>query len=69
MDDQKIKGKVDQGVGQAKVSVGRATGDRRTEAEGQDQQAAGKVREGAGKVKDAVGNAADKVGKALSGDH
>ena len=61
MDREEVKGKVDQGVGQTKETLGRMTDDPALQAEGEYQQVKGKAREGVGKVRDAAGNIADDV--------
>jgi uncharacterized protein YjbJ (UPF0337 family) len=61
MDREEVKGKVDQGIGQAKEALGTLTGNPDTQAEGVHQQALGKARERIGKVRDAAGNVADDM--------
>ena len=61
MDREEVKGKVDQGIGQAKEALGTLTGNPDTQAEGVHQQALGKARESIGKVRDAAGNVADDL--------
>jgi uncharacterized protein YjbJ (UPF0337 family) len=52
MDNDRIKGKVDEVAGKVKSKVGEMTGDRSTQAEGIGQQIKGKVENAFGKVKD-----------------
>lgn len=52
MDKDRIKGALRQAAGSIKESLGRASGDTRTEAEGKGQKAAGKAQTGWGNVKD-----------------
>lgn len=52
MDNDRIKGKVDEVAGKVKSKVGEMTGDRETQAEGIGQQIKGKVENAVGKVKD-----------------
>lgn len=54
MDKDRISGKVKEATGGVKQGVGRATGDKQTEAEGAAEKTEGKVQGAAGKVKDAV---------------
>jgi len=61
MDREEVKGKVDQGIGQAKEALGTLTGNPDTQAEGENQQARGKARESIGKLRDAAGNVADDM--------
>ena len=61
MDNDRIKGKVDDVAGRAKRQVGEWTGDKDAQAEGAAQQVKGKVENAWGKTKDAVRDATDKV--------
>jgi uncharacterized protein YjbJ (UPF0337 family) len=61
MDREEVKGKMDQGIGQAKEALGNVTGNPDTQAEGENQQAQGKARESIGRVRDAAGNSADDM--------
>src|SRR5688572_22344835 len=54
MDKDRIAGKTKEVTGGVKEKVGRATGDKRTEAEGAGEKTEGKVQGTVGKVKDAV---------------
>jgi len=54
MDKNRIKGAVKQAHGTAKEVIGKATGDRKTEAEGTVEKVAGKVQSGFGEAKDKI---------------
>jgi uncharacterized protein YjbJ (UPF0337 family) len=54
MDKDRIAGSAKKVTGAIKEGVGRATGDRRTEAEGHDEKAEGRVQNAVGKAKDAA---------------
>jgi uncharacterized protein YjbJ (UPF0337 family) len=54
MDQDRVKGKVDEVAGRAKRQVGEWTGDGETQAEGAGQEIKGKVQNAWGNVKDAV---------------
>jgi uncharacterized protein YjbJ (UPF0337 family) len=54
MDRDRIKGAWNKAKGAVKKSVGRATGDRKTEAEGQVDKAKGNVQNTVGGVKDSL---------------
>lgn len=54
MDDDRIKGKAKDVFGSAKETVGKATGDKETERDGQADQVEGKVQKGMGEVRDAI---------------
>mgnify|MGYP000488746538 FL=1 len=56
----KISGVTNQAVGNVKQAVGRATGDRKLEAEGAGQEVKGKIQQNIGKAKDAVKDAVDR---------
>lgn len=60
-----IEGKFDQAKGAIKENVGRATGDRETEAEGAADRAGGNLQEGFGTAKRKVGEAVEDAGKAI----
>ena len=60
-DNDRIKGKTDQGIGSVKEMAGKATGNEDMEAEGAAQKTKGKVEDTAGRVKDKVKDIADKV--------
>jgi uncharacterized protein YjbJ (UPF0337 family) len=57
MNEQTIKGAVDEVVGSAKRHIGNLTGDTGTQIEGGVQQIKGKVETAVGKLKDAAHNA------------
>jgi uncharacterized protein YjbJ (UPF0337 family) len=63
-DEQEVKGTVDKGVGKAKETWGRATGDSKTEAEGQNQQLEGQLRQTAGRVRRNAQHAGDRIADA-----
>jgi uncharacterized protein YjbJ (UPF0337 family) len=67
MNDDEVKGKIDQASGTVKENVGRALGDPVMEDEGADQRASGKIEAGFGKARRKVGeaikDAGDKLGK------
>jgi len=54
MDEDRQKGMVDKAKGAVKKNVGKATGDRKTEAEGHIDQAKGDIRNTVGGIKDSV---------------
>jgi uncharacterized protein YjbJ (UPF0337 family) len=54
MDNDKIKGAIDDAAGRAKRQVGEWTGDTKAEVEGAAQQVKGKAEKAVGNVKDAV---------------
>jgi uncharacterized protein YjbJ (UPF0337 family) len=54
MDKDRIAGGAKKVTGAIKEGVGRATGDRQTEAEGRAEKAAGRVQSAVGKTKDAA---------------
>lgn len=60
MNDDKIKGKIDDVKGRVKRQVGEWTGDENAQAEGAMDQAKGKVQNAWGNVKDGVKDAFDK---------
>jgi len=57
MDEQRIKGKLDEVAGTAKQKIGHATGNTRLEVEGVVQHIKGKVESAVGEVKDGVRDA------------
>lgn len=57
----KLKGLANEAIGNAKQGIGRATGDRQTEAEGVVQERKGEAQQTIGKAKDAVKNTIDRV--------
>jgi uncharacterized protein YjbJ (UPF0337 family) len=52
MDNDRIKGKMDEMAGKAKQKLGQMTNDGETQAEGMGQEVKGKVQNAFGKVKD-----------------
>jgi uncharacterized protein YjbJ (UPF0337 family) len=67
INEDEVKGKIDQVKGSVKETVGRATGDPALQNEGADQRASGKFEAGFGKARRKVGEAVkdlgDKLGK------
>lgn len=61
-----VEGTFDKAKGSIKEGVGRATGDRDLEAEGQADHAGGEIQEGFGEAKRKVGDAIKSVGDAIS---
>ena len=61
MNNDEIKGKVEQAKGWVKDKAGEITNNPDLEAEGEAERIAGKVREGYGKAKEAVKDAADRA--------
>ena len=60
-DNDRVKGKTEQGIGSVKEMAGKATGNEDLEAEGSAQKTKGKVQDTAGRAKDKVKEIADKV--------
>lgn len=54
MDKEHVKGGMDKVSGAAKDAIGRATGDKKLQAEGKTDKAKGEVRQTVGDVKDAL---------------
>jgi uncharacterized protein YjbJ (UPF0337 family) len=54
VDKDRIKGSAEQAKGKVKEWAGKATGDKKTEAEGKGEQVKGKVRNAFGGLKDAA---------------
>ncbi|WDD94104.1 CsbD family protein [Burkholderia sp. FERM BP-3421] len=54
MDKNRIEGKLKQVKGAVKETLGKVTGDRTTQAEGQAEKTAGKLQEKAGEAADAI---------------
>ena len=63
MNQDELKGKIDQVKGQAKQTVGDLTDDERLHDEGLADEAGGEVREGFGRAKRKVGEAIEDVGE------
>jgi uncharacterized protein YjbJ (UPF0337 family) len=59
MDREHVKGAVDKAKGAVKETVGKVTGDTKTQAEGKFDKAKGSVRNVAGDAKDAARDASD----------
>jgi uncharacterized protein YjbJ (UPF0337 family) len=57
MNDDKIKGTIDDVAGRAKRQVGEWTGDTKTQVDGAAQQVKGKAEKAVGNVRDAINNA------------
>ena len=57
MDQDRIKGSVEQATGAMKETVGKVAGDAKLEVEGRNEKAAGKVQNAVGGVKDALRDA------------
>ena len=60
-DNDRMKGKANQGMGSVKEMAGKATGNEDLQAEGAAQKTKGKVEDTAGRAKDKVKEIADKV--------
>ncbi len=60
-DDDRTKGKANQGIGSVKEAAGKATGNEKLEAEGAGQKTEGKVQDTMGRAKDKVKDIAGKV--------
>ena len=65
MNEDELKGKVDQVKGRAKQAVGDITDDQRLHDEGAADEAAGDVREGFGRARRKVGEAIEDIGANL----
>ena len=63
MNQDELKGKVDQIKGRAKQAAGDITNDEQLHDEGVADEAAGEVREGFGKARRKVGEAIEDLGK------
>lgn len=67
INDDEVKGKLDEASGTVKETTGRVLGNPRLENEGADQRASGKLEAGFGKARRKVGeamkDAGDKLGK------
>jgi CsbD-like. len=55
----KIQDMIEEGKGKAKEAMGRATGDKREQAEGQGEQSKAKLKETGDQARDAAKNAAE----------
>lgn len=65
INDDEVRGKIDQASGTVKEKAGRAMGDPILEEEGSDQRASGKLEAGFGKARRKVGEAIEDVGEKL----
>ena len=68
MSEEKFDAKLDQASGQVKETVGKATGDERTEAEGKSEKAAGKAKEFVNDVKETIDGAVEGIKDAFDKD-
>lgn len=68
MSEEKFDAKLDQASGQVKETVGKATGDKRTEAEGKSEKAAGKAKEFVNDVKETIDGAVEGIKDAFDKD-
>jgi uncharacterized protein YjbJ (UPF0337 family) len=66
MNDDEVKGKIDQASGAVKEKAGRAMGDPILEEKGADQRASGKLEAGFGKARRKVGEALTEAGKKVN---
>ncbi|MGA8090061.1 MAG: CsbD family protein [Terracidiphilus sp.] len=60
MNNDKIKGTIDDAAGRAKRQVGEWTGDTQTQVDGAAQQVKGKAEKAVGNIRDAVNNAINR---------
>jgi uncharacterized protein YjbJ (UPF0337 family) len=65
MNEDEVKGKMDQASGTVKENVGRAMGDPLLEEKGADQRSSGKMEAGFGKARRKVGEAMKDAGDKL----
>ncbi len=65
--DEQVGGKGESMKGKIKEGVGKLTGDKDLEGEGQAEQGEGKVREGVGKAGRAISDTADRLKDKLHG--
>jgi uncharacterized protein YjbJ (UPF0337 family) len=65
MNDDEVRGKIDQASGTVKEKTGRVLGDPILEEEGSDQRASGKLEAGFGKARRKVGEAIKDAGDKL----
>jgi len=66
INQDEVRGKIQQGKGKIKDKIGEVTGNRRMEREGEAENAEGHTRESWGKFKRGVSNAVDSVGDAIN---
>ena len=64
----KVQGKAEELKGTVKQGVGKATGDREMQAEGQADELAGKAKGVVGSAKDTLDKAGDALSDAVKGD-
>jgi uncharacterized protein YjbJ (UPF0337 family) len=65
MNDDELKGKIDQVKGRAKQAAADITNDEQLHEEGQADEAAGEAREGFGRARRKVGEAIEDIGENL----
>jgi uncharacterized protein YjbJ (UPF0337 family) len=65
--EDEVKGKGKKIKGAVKSKVGRMTGDRKLENEGEDERAGGEIQEKFGTVRKKAGRAVEKAGEAIAG--
>lgn len=68
MSEEKFDAKHDQASGKVKETIGKVTGDKRTEAEGKSEHASGKAKEFVSDVKESIDGAIDGVKDAFDKD-
>ena len=68
MSEEKFDAKLDQASGQVKETVGKATGDKRTESEGKSEKVAGKAKEFVNDVKETIDGAVEGIKDAFDKD-
>lgn len=66
INDDEVRGKIDQASGTVKEKTGRVLGDPILEDEGADQRASGKLEAGFGKARRKVGEVLSDVGKKIN---
>jgi uncharacterized protein YjbJ (UPF0337 family) len=66
INDDEVRGKIDQASGTVKEKTGRALGDPALEERGADQRASGKLEAGFGKARRKVGEALTEAGKKVN---
>ena len=69
MNQDNVKGSMDDAAGRAKRQIGEWTGDSETQADGAAQQVKGKVEKAWGNVKDAARDLGDKAKEKVSDVH
>lgn len=63
--EDELRGRLDQAVGDLKAGLGRAAGDPNLEAEGLNQRDAGDIEHGVGKARRKVGEAIKDIGQKI----